>query len=354
MHSEEKNPIELQIETWVLNNVAHPDLKAHGRCSKLVLRHVNLERKPQGDVKSFPVKLEEGAEDEIDPLLHQIAEAAQRDCDDINQGLQSYALYAYYAQDQSYVPRKFFRVNPSDLEIERDVTPSEPPTEKGLVSQTMRHLEAVMRSSTIANAELQRMLVTELRRVTEINQKFAEQHVDFLVLMQDMLDRSHSRRLQERREEASVAMHESALSKLEAIAPVIVNRLAGKQILPEEDSALMLMGSLLENMTPEQQQTMLNTLTDGQKIVYAEVIDSYNRKKSNWLKKQNQQVATSHPGSNDAPQPLPSALTLQERIALAPKTSSDPQIQKLEDTARSFASRFSSFMKPDPEGDKQR
>jgi hypothetical protein len=273
MQSEEKNPIELQIEPWILSNVAHPDVKAHGRCLKLVLRHVNLERKPQGDVKAFTVKLEEGAEDEIDPLLHQIAEAAQRDCDDLNQGLQSYALFAYYAQDQHYVPRKYIRVAPSDVEIERDLTPSEPPTEKGLVSQTMRHLEAVMRTTTIANTELQRMLVTELKRVTEINQKFAEQHVDFLVLMQDMVDRSHSRRLQERREEASVAMQESALSKLEAIAPVLVNRLAGKQILPEEDSALMLMGSLLENLTDDQQQSILGTLSDGQKIVYAEVVD---------------------------------------------------------------------------------
>lgn len=354
MHSEEKNPIEVQIENWVLAYVAHPDVKLHGRCSKLVLRHVNVERKPQGDVKAFTVKLEEGAEDEIDPLLHQIADAAQRDCDDINGGLQSYGLYAYYTQDQNYVPRKYFRVNPSDVEIERDLTPSEPPTEKGLVSQSMRHLEAIMRTTTIANAESMRMMVTELKRTSEINQKFAEQHVDFLVLMQDMLDRSHSRRLQERREEASVAMHESALSKLEAIAPVIVNRLAGKQILPEEDPALMLMGSLLETMTPEQQQTFLTTLTDGQRIVYAEVIDHYNRKKSNWLKKQNQQVSSSQATPSNDPQPLPSALTLQERIALAPKTSSDPQIQKLEETARAFSSRFSDLMRTAPEGDKQR
>lgn len=377
---EDRGIIEQQIETWVRQNVAFPDKKLHGLagCHKVVLKHVNVDRKPQGDVASFSVRLEEGAEDEgIPALLHKIADAAQGDADNLNQGLQTYAIFAYYQGDQGYVPRKFFRVSPSDVEVQRDLSPTEPPTEKGLVAQTQRHLEAVMRTATVANGHLFQTLQSELRRLAEINEKYASQQIDFMVIIQDMLDNTHERRLKERGEEAKLAMQDSAVSKLEALVPVIINRIAGKPVLPEEDHSFMLMAQLLENLSEAQQTSFLNSLTEAQKITFAEVLHRYEERKSKWLSREkkiglgeksglppargskSETSAAGQPAelatTESEIRPVTSALSLRERMRLLPTggPSTDPQIQKIEADTQKFYDRFRDLLNKPTNGEKK-
>jgi hypothetical protein len=364
----EHGAIELQIEEWVRREVAYPDLKLHGKCSKVALRHLNLTNQIQGDVATFPVKLEDGAENEIAPLLLQIAEASQRDSNDQNSGVQKYALYAYFPADKTYVPRKIFRVGPVDEEVERDVVPSEPPTEKGLVAQTMRHLEAVMRHSTVAQGYQMQVMQRELQRVSDMNERFSQQQIDFLVLFQDTMNDATKRRLAERKEEAGIAMKETALSKLSALLPVIVNRIAGQQVLPQEDTSFMLMSSLLEGLSDDQQKILFNTLSDAQRMTLAEILSQYEKKKDKWLQGQKSMVlgkrnelpppaSESHtdPSVQDVTSvPVPTAMTLHEQMTGPAEKSRDPVLQQYEDDALNFTSRFRDFLKPPtkPQGDK--
>lgn len=362
----ERGLIEQQIELWIRQNIAFPDKKLHGSCDHVVLRHVGVDRKFTGDVKSISVRLDEGAEDEgVEPLLHKIAEAAQTDTDDLNSGVQSYAVCAYYREDKNYVPRKYFRVAPSDVEIQRDLAPSEPPNEKGITSQLMRHLEATQRTATVATGHLFQTLQGELRRLAETNEKYAEQQIDFLVLMQDLLDNAHGRRLKERDGEAHLAMKESALSKLETLMPFIINRIAGKTILPEEDRSLMLMASLLENLDDNQQTAFYQSLKDPQRVALAEILSVYEQRKSKWLEGEKRLVTLgsknelppAQPGSGGAKttdilvpeskvQPMPTALNLRERLRLSAGPSDDHKIQQIEKDAQAFSNRFRDMLKP--------
>jgi hypothetical protein len=372
---EQRGLIEQQIEGWIRQNVAFPD-KLHGACDHVILRHVNVERKPQGDVKSFSIRIEEGAADEmIEPLLHKIADSAQEDADNLSQGVQSYALFAYYPSHKGYVPRKYFRVAPSDVEIQRDLSPSEPPNEKGLVSQMQRHVEAIMRTSTVATGHLFQTLQGENRRLAEMNEKFAQQQIDFMVLMQDLLDNAHGRRLKERSDEASLAMKESAMSKIEAVLPVIINRLAGKPIVPEENRSLMLMATLLESMSETQQVSFYQGLTDPQRVALSEILSEYEQGKSKFLTREKRLVTlgsknelppaqtglppqpTGSSKSTDilAPVseilPMPASLSLSERLRLPVGPSSDVKIQQIETDAKTFTNRFRDMLTP-PTGDK--
>lgn len=362
--------IEQQIESWVRQNVAYPDQKLHGKCGKIVLRHLSIERKPQGDVAAFPNKLEEGAEDEgLDMFLHKVADAAQQDANDLNQGVQSYALYAYYPQDRDYVARKMFRVAPStEAEIERDLSPSEPPTERGLVSQLMRHLEAIQRTTTVSTGHLFSTLQSEHRRMAETNEKFMQQQVDFMVVLQDLLDNAHGRRLKEREDEARLTMQDKAFEIVSTLAPVIINRLAGKQVLPEEDRSLMLMSNFLERLTPEQQESFYGNLSDTQRLALAEVLHAYEERKARWDGKKSpgpklgkksglpeaRRLPPSSPGTS-APDPEPGeealthAASLRERLQRQPDASSDPSIQKIEVDAQRFYTRFREDLKPTKE-----
>ena len=153
MHPGSKGLIEQQISDWIREHVvvSQPGL---GRCKRLVLRHMSLENKPQGDVQAFIVPQDEGLIGEIDMIVNKIVDAAQRSANDYASGLQKYALYAYYPDDQSYVPHKIFRVAAEDESGMDDLSPSEPPTEKGLMSQLMRHNESTMKTSTMKDSYL--------------------------------------------------------------------------------------------------------------------------------------------------------------------------------------------------------
>ena len=353
--SGENGTIVAQIAPWILREVAHPDYSKQGRCSKVVLRHLSVDRKIQGDVGTFPVRLEEGAEEEIDPLLNAISDAAQNDANDLNSGVQLYALYAYFDKDRSYAPRKVFRVSSIDQEIERDVNPSEPATEKGLVSQTMRHMEAIMRHATVAAGMQQQTMQRELQRLSDQNEKFSQQQVDFMLLLQDTMNDAHSRRLKEKESETSLAMKEAVLSKLEALVPVIINKIAGKSVLPEEDQSFMLMSSLLEGMSEEQQSSFYNSLTDAQRMTLSTILAAYEQKKSKWIEGQKKSVlgrqnALPPPSPGTAlattnPMPVPTTMSIRDRIDSIPTESSDPDLRKLEADAAAFTNRFRAALK---------
>ncbi len=356
--SEDRGVVEQQISEWIRVHVAFPDRKL-GKCSKVVLRHLNIERKPQGDVHSFPVHLEDGAEDEIDPLIHSIAEAAQSDADQMKAGIQQYAIYAYYSGETNYVPRRVFRVASTEEEFERDLSPSEPATEKGLVAQTMRHQEVTMKTFVMSLGTLISTQQRENQRLAEQNEKFAQQQVDMMLLVQDTIDNSHNRRLKEREADNHLAMKESVVGKLEALVPVIINRIAGKPVLPEVDKSFMLMGSLLESLSEEQQAQLLGGLTDAQRITLAEVLSEYEQKKSKAMRApmsasplahQNRlpppnapsrELAVIDPPSVPTP---PEIMSMKERVASVESPSPDPKIRKLEADAQAFADRFRSTL----------
>jgi hypothetical protein len=375
MHADGKGMIAPQIDQWLRKQVVLPD-ELHGRASKIMLRHLSVERKPQGDVATFAVKLDPGSL-EIEPLINEICEAAQKDADDLASGIQNYALYAFFPEDLDYFPRKVFRVAGSNEDFERDLNPSEPPTEKGLVSQLMRHNENIMKTMTVSSSYMTGTLQRENQRLAEMNEKFAQQQVDFMVLLQDTMDQAHSRRLAEKKDEVALAMKQDVMAKLDALVPVIINRISGQNLMPVEDPSFILMGTLLENLSEKQQLDFLNNLNEGQKPLFAEMLSAYEKKKAvsmgakpnlishgigmkNALPPPNEsnqkQIVAKPPAAdnsdllvpeNNQPQ-HPLFKTSKDRMSDPPSLlSNDPVIATMEQRAREFASRFRDLMQPE-------
>jgi hypothetical protein len=348
--SEEKRLIEEQIREWMLKNVSFPEVAILGKCTRIVVKHVDVNKKPDGDIATISVNLEEGGEEEIEPLLLKIADAAQRDADDVAQGLQGYMVCAYYSKKTDFVARKLFRVAPTEATLERDFSPTEPATEKGLTAQLMRHLESVQRTTAITTSQLFSTLGSELRRLAEQNEVYAKSQMDLMVLLQDTADRSHTRRLAEKSAEADLAVKEDLLGKLSTLIPVVVNRIAGKSVLPEEDKSLLLMAGLFENLSEEQQHAIFNTLNDAQRVALATVIEEYERKKVK-LAGSRQKLLTSKPlpaapTADEVPAPQDQSATvavatpLRTRIAEIDSTpTTDPVLRKIEEDVAAFNKR---------------
>jgi hypothetical protein len=368
MESADQNMIAQQISEWLRRQIILRD-KDHGDCSRIQLRHLNVERQIQGDVASIPVKLDHGSED-LEPLLNSICSTAQRDADDLNAGVQNYAIYAFFPQDLNYLPRKVFRVAGVNEAFERELTPSEPPTEKGIVSQLMRHTENIMKTQTVSTGYIVGTLQRENQRQSEMLEKFSQQQIDFMLLLQETMDTAHGRRLKEKAEEVNLAMRQDVIEKLGSLVPVVINRIAGKTVMPIQDPAFNLMGTLLESLDDEQQLAFLNSLKPNQKPLFAEMLSEYEKRKAaasgdqpNFIQQSigrknelpaaqpdnstrqsdNSDLLTSHPNT---PQ-LARFKTIADRLRENPKLiSSDPVIQEIERKARDFANRFRDQLQP--------
>lgn len=365
MHLDDKGLIEQQITDWVREHVVISK-PGFGRCRKLILRHLSIENKPQGDVQAINVPNDEGLVGEIEMIVNKIVDAAQRNANDYASGMQKYALYAYYPDDQSYVPHKIFKVSAEDESDMGDLSPSEPPNEKGLTAQLMRHNEAIMKTSTMKDTFLFSIMQREMARLSDKDERNEQQRMDMIVLQQETLNEAHTRRLSERKEEGDIALREGVFEQLKVLMPIIANRVAGKQIFPEEDKSFLLMATLLENLTDEQQAFFRDSLSPPQVAILAEILEAYEKKKATFVSGKKDKIPALLGQKNACPPPrgqqgelppLPEGRRtekpmrlfgkLSERIAADPDTaSSDPKLRKLEEQAAQFASRFADHMSP--------
>lgn len=282
----ERGLIENQIRDWVRKNVCLID-KDNGRCHKLVIRHLTVDKKPDADVQSMQLSGDPSVEglEIVERVILDVADAAQRDANDLG-GIQSYALYAYYTTNKTYVPRKIFRVAAED-EVDREREGiSEPPTEKGLTAQLMRHNEINTKNSLVAMGYILQTFQKEIGQQREQNRIFLNQQIDMTILVQEVLNDSSKRRIEEKSAEIQVSMIEGVFEHLKVGLPILINRLAGKDVMPAKmDRELYMMATLFEGLAPEQQAEMMNMLRPEQLSILAEILGMYEERKHKFMKK---------------------------------------------------------------------
>jgi hypothetical protein len=341
MSDDNRGVIEHQVGQWLRDQVLAKKLD----CKELVLRHVTMDSRPQGDVDRYDVPVGDlTPAHDIDVMVGQIMSAAQADADSVGGSVQMYALYASF-KNSDYVPRKIFRVSPQ-TDFDRDVSPSEPASDKGLASQAMRHLEAVMKTSVTSQGYLFSLLERQVQRLQDKDERGDQQKLDMMMLIQDVIDGAHTRRLAERKEEASQGMKENAFEYLKVAGPILLNRLAGKSLFPEKNKSFMLMASLLENLRPEQQTFLRETLDPTQLTVLAEILGEYEKDKAAFEGKDSKPAALQAPGNSlpptesedgeDVPIPPKMFRKVKDLLLEGDSLPKDPVLQRLEQRGASF------------------
>lgn len=296
MLTDSRGLTESSIKEWVRRNVCSFD-KERGRCTKLVVRHLTIDKKPDADVHTVNISGDPAVDgtEIADRVILDVAECSQRDANDLG-GLQTYAVYAYYTLDKNYVPRKVFRVSAEDeIEREREGT-TEPATEKGLLSQLMRHNENNNRNSLVAMGYILQTFQKELKESRDQNKVFMNQQIDMTLLVQEVLDGAAKRGLEEKQAEIQVSVIEGVFEHLKVGLPVLINRLAGKEIFPAKmDRELYMMATLFEGLAPEQQAELTSMLRPEQLSVLAELLGMYEERKHKFLRQHGEEP----PDEND-------------------------------------------------------
>ncbi len=191
-------------------------------------------------------------------------------------GMQRYIVTAY--QGDRVTARLPVRENAEATSAGRqpgDPIDSEPPTEKGLVSQTMRHLEISERTHATVVANIFAMQSRMLREKDERIDHLEQRHWDTVIAAEELVNEHHRRQLENKAAEQKADAMRELLGTVLQLAPTAINKIAGRALLPEKTSpALVGLRALVGTLKTEQLEALKFVLSPAQLENFTEIVAS--------------------------------------------------------------------------------
>lgn len=229
---------------------------------KFVLRSAGVGARG-AEVDTFPVAPDVNS-DNIGMVVDEILMRAQSDADAQGSKLQRYSLVALEigARDGARFPFRVRGEGEEDGEDGDELVPSE----KGVATQLMRHNEALMRMFIMNNGA---MLQGMARRI-ESNEKtidiMFQDKIRALEAIESAKSLQHDRDVQMLLTSGQEDRKNEMFKKLEAILPLVVNKVAGRPILPEGPGG-DIFKHLADSLSPDQLQKIAPYLTQEQQML---------------------------------------------------------------------------------------
>lgn len=259
---------------WLRNqvNVA----RGAGTLLRLELRHLQPNGKYGNEILTIDGIPERGEEEFFGAIAAQIEGAAESDATVLG-GVQTYAVCPFRSKNPDRPAGRFLFRADGGSEFEEDTgnVNSEPANRQGLQAQLMRHLEA---RDKVMMAAVQGIVATMHRtivRLTDQNEKQQEQRIQQIEVVEDLLSQRLQRELDQQKEQAKIRMMEEGIKEIKLLAPAVVNRLAGKEILPvAEDSKALALRRFAESLSDDQRAEFAKTLSPSQQIALGELLQA--------------------------------------------------------------------------------
>jgi hypothetical protein len=244
-----------------------------GGVDRLVIRHdtgaeVSTMRGEEGG--AF-----EGKDASVDELAAALADRVFEDAIGLG-GVQRYIVTAYGLD--KVIGRLTLRENADASGAGRqpgDPIDSEPATERGLLTQTMRHLEISERTHATVVANIFAMQSRMLREKDERIAHLEERHWETVIAAEQLVSDHHRRQLENRAADQKAEAMREVLGTFLQLAPTAVNKLAGRAVLPEKTSpALVGLRALVGTLKAEQLEAFKFVLTPAQLETFTEIVGS--------------------------------------------------------------------------------
>jgi hypothetical protein len=229
------------------------------RCAKFVLRHVGGSK-----LGNEVTSIDNQATDEfVETLMDEMQSAAENDAAAMPVGVQTYVVQAYYEGEEKPAARWTLRAQSED---DSDDAPnaSEPPTPTGLVAQTQRHLEVVMRANSLGLTTVLQHMTNTINRLSAQNEALLADKLHQIEVVETLAKATHERELDMRREERRALATQAGIEKLSMLLPHMIKKLTGKQLLPSENPTVVALKSFFGSVTTDQLEGLQKLLSPDQ------------------------------------------------------------------------------------------
>jgi hypothetical protein len=239
------------LEEWV--DEAMTDGEKPGACSEIKLMHMV----GSGQNELHTIRFS-GARKWTPKELAEAFDARARFFGQDLPGAQTYCLLAFYEGCQEPLARHPFVVTAVQADFNGLTT--EAPTEKGMIQQGMRHLE-------VQQAEANRMVrfaaeslasINEglMKRINEQEHEIIDANRNLRQMVLGEITEKHKFRMEEAKEERNNAL----LEKFAEFAPLLLNTITGREIIPQSKADTILIDTLAKSATPETVAILMKTL----------------------------------------------------------------------------------------------
>jgi hypothetical protein len=258
-----------KFEAWLRRHLYNE--RDNQRCSRFVLHHMGAAGKLGSEVFTISSDI---PEERIEATAEEIFEAGEADASGIGNGLQTYVVLAFYGDNKRHNGRFTFRARGDEDDWDGGET-TEPPTTQGAMAQAMRHTEVIMRSSSAGMGAAFNGLQHMVTRQSEIINQMMEERFKTAELLEALSSKTHERELELLREARKDDTQRQLLENFKPMIPVVMNKLAGKQMLPAADPQSMMLKELFKTMEPEQLAAIQGVLTPQQAMIVLSIAQNY-------------------------------------------------------------------------------
>lgn len=258
--------------------------RSEGVCERVELRHLSVGKNRGQEVQIFHLQKRMEEKDTLD-LAQNIDDCAQEDANGMG-ALQRYVLLAFFADEDSAKGRLVFRKSSESEDEDSDPIDSEPATKGGLIAQQMRHNEIIMRSSNFAMGSVLNALQRDNQELrNEVNQMRQERR-DSIEAYEKILSLQHERELQTKQHEFMLKAKEQMFDKISLLMPALVNRMAGKKVMPEKTTPeSMAIKALMDSITSEQFAKLQEVFNPDQAVSLMQIFEANRDKDDNGVQR---------------------------------------------------------------------
>lgn len=261
-----------KLERWTRQQVLALD-EDKGRCKKFVVRHV-AGGKAGTEVGTIVVPKKLEAESWFVENVAILESMIYDDAEGLG-GVQTYVILPFF-ENRPDKPGSRFTIRESAGDgIDSDDVESEPPTKSGVLTQMMRHTEAATRMSLMSSTQIMTILRNTVSRQAETIEKLVAEKMATIDLMERMRSEELERRLLVENTEREAKNKAELMDKIGMLVPVVINRLAGKSVVPGGTSPMEgLIKGLIESMQPDQIEKLQGVLTPTQMVSLMEIFQA--------------------------------------------------------------------------------
>jgi len=260
-----------KLTPWLRKVFFSEDERLNGELSRLELRRMS-HGSPESCVDTWRFN-ENSPKVDVDALSQEICQRCQDDSDESMEHITKYIVLAFYetyefASSQS--PPALFRTTRNTDDFEG----SEPPTQKGLTTQLMRHTEALTRLLVANGAQTQSHMQSMLDKAFKRVEELENDRMEAIRLVEQISNDTHGREIEMKKETAKIGRQQEAWESFKVLAPTLLNKVAGKHLLPEKITPKAeIVHTLMASLTPEQIEALKGVFTPPQLIGFAELYE---------------------------------------------------------------------------------
>ena len=267
---------ERNLSKWLESNINAS--RRLGKFHKIQVRHVQRGNKIGDEVAYFDVP-ESPDESWIDEIVREVIETVTTETENLG-GVQKFACYSFFDKSEEPVNRHVLRVAAESNPGEEKSLDSEGPDNAGLVSQSMRHTEAFARLATAGSTAQVNTLLKMVEKQGAMIDALMTDKLENMKIVNELLDKRMERELEMEKVKTREKAIEAGIESAKLLAPVILNKVVGKKLLPEADNGLAKLGYQFFksiSASPEQLAKIVGSLNQQQQIALMELIESFER-----------------------------------------------------------------------------